>query len=124
MEILPVVTETLPLSDPETEIIKKGRGRPKKEKIESNDPPKKRGRPKKEINIVDIRERMKPGPKTNLTADKNYYTQHYSTHYKGVCMTCPSCKNPNINVSKIHRHLKSYKCLVATALNKHAVYSI
>ena len=87
-------------------------------------PLKKRGKPKKEIKVVEIREKMKPGPKTNLTADKNYDTQYYSTHYKGVCMTCPSCKNPSINVSKIHRHLKSYKCLVDTALNKHAVYSI
>ena len=117
MEILP---------EPEIEVIKKGRGRPRKEKIETEttNPPKKRGRPKKEINITEIREKMKPGPKTNLTTDKAYYTKYYSTHYKGVCMTCPSCKNPNINVSKIHRHLKSYKCLVDTALNRHAVYSI
>ena len=47
MEILPEVTEIPPLSDPETEIIKKGRGRPKKEKIESNDPPKKKRQTKK-----------------------------------------------------------------------------
>ena len=80
---------------------------------------KKRGRPRKEINLLEIREKMKPGPKTSLTADKNYYTQYYNTHYKGVCMTCPSCKNPNINVSKIHRHLRSYKCLIATTLNKY-----
>ena len=124
METLPEVTEAPPLPESETEVIKKGRGRPRKEKIETNEPPKKRGRPKKEINITEIRAKMKPGPKTSLTADKDYYTKYYSTHYKGVCMTCPSCKNPNINVSKIHRHLKSYKCLVDTALNKYAVYGI
>ena len=110
MEILP---------EAEIEAIKRGRGRPKKEKIETNEPPKKRGRPRKEINLLEIREKMKPGPKTSLTADKTYYTQYYNTHYKGVCMTCPSCKNPNINVSKIHRHLRSYKCLIATTLNKY-----
>ena len=115
MEILP---------ETETEVIKKGRGRPRKEKIETNEPPKKRGRPKKQINIIEIREKMKPGPETSLTSEKNYYTQYYSSHYKGVCMTCPSCKNPNINVSKIHRHLKSYKCLVDTTLNKYGVYGI
>ena len=118
METLPEVTEAPPLPESETEVVKKGRGRPRKEKIETEttEPPKKRGTPK--------REKMKPGPKTSLTADKDYYTKYYSTHYKGVCMTCPSCKNPNINVSKIHRHLKSYKCLVDTALNKYAVYGI
>ena len=115
MEIVP---------EPEIEVIKRGRGRPKKEKIETNEPPKKRGRPKKEINITEIRAKMKPGPKTSLTADKDYYTKYYSTHYKGVCMTCPSCKNPNINVSKIRRHLRSDKRLVDTALNKYAVYGI
>ena len=117
MEILP---------EPETEVVKKGRGRPRKEKIETEitEPPKKRGRPKKEINILEIRSKMKPGPKTSLTTDKAYYTQYYTKHYKGVCMTCPSCKNPNINVNKIHRHMRTYKCLVDTTLNKYSVYSI
>ena len=117
MEILP---------EPVTEVIKKGRGRPRKEKIETEttEPLKKRGRPKKEINISEIREKMKPGPKTSLTTDKAYYTQYYTKHYKGVCMTCPSCKNPNINVNKIHRHMRTYKCLVDTTLNKYGVYGI
>ena len=115
MEILP---------ETNTEIIKKGRGRPRKEKVESNEPPKKRGRPKKEIIISEIREKMKPGPKTNLTEDKAYYRNYYATHYKGVCMTCPSCRNPNINVNKIHRHMRTYRCLLDTALNKYGVYGI
>ena len=112
MEILP---------EPEIEVIKRGRRRPKKEKVESEPDVslKKKGRHRKEINLLEIREKMKPGPKTSLTADKTYYTQYYNTHHKGVCMTRPSCKNPNINVSKIHRHLRSYKCLIATTLNEY-----
>ena len=126
MEVLP---ETV------TEVVKKGRGRPRKEKIETEptETPKKRGRPKTEINISEIREKMelqnqiniseimeKIKPKTNLTADKNYYTQWYSNHYKGVCMTCPSCMNPNINVAKIHRHVRTYKCLRDTMLKTYS----
>ena len=117
MEILP---------EPEIEVIKKGRGRPRKEKIETEttEPPKKRGRPKMEIIISEKREKMKPGPKTSLTSDKAYYTKYYSEHYKSVCMTCPSCKNPNINVTKIRRHMRSHKCLLDTTLNKYNVYGI
>ena len=115
MEILP---------ETNTEIIKKGRGRPRKEKVESNEPPKKRGRPKKEIIISEIREKMKPGTKTNLTEDKAYYRNYYATHYKGVCMTCPSCRNPNINVNKVHRHMRTYRRLVDTALNKYGAFGI
>ena len=83
MEVLP---ETV------TEVVKKGRGRPRKEKIETEltETPKKRGRPKKEINISEIREKMEfkkeiiiseimekmeRVTKTNLTADKNYHTK-------------------------------------------------
>ena len=117
MEVLP---ETV------TEVIKKGRGRPRKviAETESTDPPKKRGRLKKEIIIPETSEKMKRGPKTSLTSEKNYYTQWYSSHYKGVCMTCPSCKNPNINVSKIHRRMRTDKCLVDSTLNKYSVYGI
>ena len=111
MEVLPeTVTEAKeapPLPETVTEVIKRGRGRPKKE-----------------INVTEIREKMKRGPKTNLTADKNYFTQWYADHYKGKCMTCPSCKNPNINVAKIHRHMRSPKCLKDTTLNKYSVYGI
>ena len=116
MEILP---------EPETEVVKKSRGRPRKA-IVLLEPTelKTRGRPKKEINITEVREKMKRGPKTSLTSDKAYYTQYYSDHYKGVCMTCPSCKNPNVNVAKIHRHMRSLKCLNDTTLNKYSVYGI
>ena len=108
-----------------TEVVKKGRGRPRKaivllEPTEA----KKRGRPKKEIEITEVREKMKRGPKTNLTSEKNYYTQWYSSHYKGVCMTCPSCKNPNINVGKIHRHMRTDKRLNDMALSKYSVDGI
>jgi len=116
MEVLP---ETV------TEVVKKGRGRPRKAFV-LLDPTeaKKRGRPKKEFEITEVREKMKRGPKTNLTSEKNYYTQWYSSHYKGVCMTCPSCKNPNINVGKIHRHMRTDKRLNDTASNKYSVYGI
>ena len=50
MEILP---------EPNNEAIKRGRGRPKKEKLEAelHVPLRKRGRPKKEINLLEIREK-------------------------------------------------------------------
>ena len=141
MEVLPeTVTEAKeapPLPETVTEVVKKGRGRPRKEKIETEptETPRKRGRPKTEINISEIREKMElqkqiniskimekmeGEPKTNTTADKNYYTQWYSAHYKGVCMTCPSCKNPNVNVAKIHRHMRTIKCLRDTTFNKYS----
>ena len=121
MEILP---------EPVTKVIKRGRGRAKKEiniaeiRKKMQQMPKKETKPKKEINISETREIIKRGPKTNLTADRNYYNQWYSDHYKGVCMTCPSCKNPNVNVAKIHRHMRSLKCLKDTTLNKYSVYGI
>ena len=107
MEALPETVTQATQTETVTEVIKRGRGRPKKE-----------------INISEIREKMKRGPKTNLTADKNYFTQWYADHYKGKCMTCPSCKNPDINVAKIHRHMRSPKCLIDTTLNKYSVYGI
>jgi hypothetical protein len=109
------------LSEPTNEAIKRGRGRPKKEKLEAelDVPLKKRGRPRKEINLLEIREKMKPGPKTNLTSDKTYYTNYYNTHYKGVCITCPSCNNPNVNVNKIHRHMRTHRCWLDTKLNSY-----
>ena len=107
MEVLPETVTQATQTETVTEVVKKARGRPKKE-----------------INVTEIREKMKRGPKTNLTADKNYFTQWYADHYKGKCMTCPSCKNPNINVAKIHRHMRSPKCLKDTTLNKYSVYGI
>jgi hypothetical protein len=42
-------------SQEEIVIEKRGRGRPRKEKLPTE--PKKKGRPRKEINIVEIREK-------------------------------------------------------------------
>ncbi len=91
------------------EPIKRGRGRPKKEKPPKV--PKKIGRPRKEINITEIREKMKPGPKTTKTQDPEYYNNYYRTHYKGMYTTCPACKNPHVSIDKVHRHMRSAKCL-------------
>jgi hypothetical protein len=90
------------------EIIKRGRGRPKKEKVPTE--PKKIGRPRKEIIITEIREKIKPGPKTSKTTDPEYYNNYYREHYKGVYTTCPSCKNPHVSIDKVHRHMRSMKC--------------
>ena len=96
-------------SQEEIVIEKRGRGRPRKEKLPTE--PKKKGRPRKEIDIVEIREKMKPGPKSSLTQDPEYYNNYYKTNYKGVYTTCPACKNPHVSVDKVHRHMKSTKCL-------------
>ena len=98
--------------DEETTTLKRGRGRPKKEKpiIDEPIPSKPRGRPKKVIDIVEVREKLKKGPKTSLTKDPEYYNNYYREHYKGVYTTCPACKNPRVCVDKVHRHIKTRKC--------------
>ena len=92
-----------------TQTIARGRGRPRKEKPPAE--PKKIGRPRKEINIVEIREKMKPGPKTSKTQDPEYFNNYYRAHYKGVYTTCPACKNPHVSADQVRRHMRSMKCL-------------
>jgi hypothetical protein len=101
--------------------VKRGRGRPRKEKIVSDEPtqPKKRGRPKKPIIVSEIRQKQKPGPKTDMTKQDGYYKQFYREHYQGVFVTCPMCGNPNVNASKVHRHIKTSKCTQDDLSNKY-----
>ena len=94
-----------------TQTIARGRGRPRKEKPPAE--PKKIGRPRKEINITEIREKMKPGPKTSKTQDPEYFNNYYRAHYKGVYTTCPACNDPRVRVDKIQRHINTLKCLKA-----------
>ena len=100
--------------NPQEETItqKRGRGRPKKEKLVSDEAVivKPRGRPRKIIDVSEIREKLKRGPKTSLTQDPEYYNNYYREHYKGMHTTCPACKNPNVSVDKVQRHIKTRKC--------------
>ena len=65
-------------------LVKKPRGRTRKERVISDEPtePKKRGRPKKVIDVQEIREKQKPGPKTMLSFVQGYFTQYYKIGIK------------------------------------------
>ena len=69
-----------------------------------------RGRPKKEPKEPEIKIPQKPGPKTNASLLPGYHKQYYDKHYKGIRNTCPCCYNPNVAVDKMTRHMKSNKC--------------
>ena len=109
----------------QAEEVKRGRGRPRKERIISDVPtePKKRGRPRKVINVQEIREKQKPGPKTALSSAQDYFTKYYQENYQGVYVTCPVCSNPNVGVNKINRHVKTRKCMLDDLCNKYHAYS-
>jgi ssDNA-specific exonuclease RecJ len=109
-------------------VLKRGRGRPRKEVVEElPKEPKKRGRPAK-VKDDEPKEPKKRGrpakekilpppkpPRIYKTHDpnyiKNYYQEkdYYRKHY-AVLMTCPSCKIRLVQ-QKIARHLKqNQKC--------------
>ena len=94
----------------ETVTQKRGRGRPRKEMIDVAVIAKPRGRPRKIIDVLEIRDKLKRGPKTSLTQDPEYYNNYYREHYKGMYTTCPACKNPHVSVDKVHRHIRTRKC--------------
>ena len=94
----------------ETVTQKRGRGRPRKEIIDVAVIAKPRGRPRKIIDVLEIRDKLKRGPKTSLTQDPEYYNNYYKEHYKGMYTTCPACKNPHVSVDKVHRHIRTRKC--------------
>jgi hypothetical protein len=87
--------EEVKLNTDDEVIIKRSRGRPKKE-------------PKEPENQKYLQKR--PGPKTNASLQPGYHKQYYDKHYKGIRNTCPCCYNPNIAVDKMTRHMKSNKC--------------
>ena len=108
--------EEIPVS-----IEKRPRGRPRKERVVSDEltEPKKRGRPKKVIEVQEIKEKQKPGPKTMLSFVQGYFTQYYKDKYQGVYVTCPVCGNPNVGANKVHRHIKTGKCMLDDLCNKY-----
>jgi hypothetical protein len=105
----------------QVEQVKRGRGRPKKEKVISDEPveKKKRGRPKKIVDVVEIKEKQKPGPKGDASYQPGYFTQFYKEKYQGVYVCCPVCNNPNVSVVKIHRHVKTRKCMLDDLCKKY-----
>ena len=83
-----IITDTIVLAIPDdmpdaVDIVKRGRGRPKK--IVEDKIPKKRGRPF--INPLCTYK------------DKEYYAQYYRDHFQGVKAVCPVCNNPEIKNS-------------------------
>ena len=95
--------------------IKRGRGRPKKEKIEIVKEPKKRG-PKPDFTkykerISEITEPQKRGPKTCASKYKEYYAQYYRDHYSKIYLNCPNCFKL-IQKSRICRHMRTSSCMV------------
>lgn len=114
-------TLTLEEATSETQDIKRGRGRPKKERHVSAEQTeaKKRGRPKKVIDVQEIKEKRKPGPKTMLSLAQGYFTQYYKDRYQGIYVTCPVCSNPKVGANKVHRHIKTRKCMLDDLCNKY-----
>ena len=105
-------------------IVKRPRGRPRKAVVETEpQEPKKRGRPRT-LPVREPVEKMKTGPKTNISRDKAYFTNYYKEHYHGVKVSCKFCNNPNIPVDKQLRHARSRKCTIDELLGKYKVLEI
>ena len=95
------ITDTIVLAIPDdmpdaVDIIKRGRGRPKNEKIVEEKILMKRGR--KIINPLCT------------SKDKEYYAQYYRDHYQGVKVICSVCGNPEIKKQILLAHVRTNKC--------------
>ena len=105
-------------------VVKRLRGRPRKAVVETEpQEPKKRGRPRT-LPVREPVEKMKTGPKTNLSSDKAYFTNYYKEHYHGVKVACKFCHNPNIPVDKQLRHARSRKCMIDELFGKYKALAI
>jgi hypothetical protein len=67
----------------------------------------------------EFKEKQKPGPKTMLSFVQGYFTQYYKDKYQGIYVTCPVCGNPNVGANKVHRHIKTRKCMLDDLRNKY-----
>ena len=100
-------------------IVKRPRGRPRKAVVDTEpQEPKKRGRPRT-LPVREPIEKMKTGPKTNISRDKAYFTNYYKEHYHGVKVACKFCNNPNIPVDKQLRLAGSRKCMIDELFGKY-----
>ena len=100
-------------------VVKRPRGRPRKAVVETEPhEPKKRGRPRT-LAVREPVEKMKTGPKTNISRDKAYFTNYYKEHYHGVKVACKFCHNPAIPVDKKLRHARRRKCMIDELLGKY-----
>ena len=95
-------------------VVKKGRGRPKKDpKPESNEPKikKPKGRPR-------VENPCKPGcPK----GGREYFKAYYHSHCKGNIVNCPNC---NMATEKVNlaNHMRSQICAkVAMCISTQAI---
>ena len=92
------------------EVVKRGRGRPKKEpKPPSEEPSNKkpRGRP-------TVENACKPGcPK----AGRQYFKDYYKNHSAGNIINCPSC-NALTEKFNLRNHLNSKRCAKYSIFNK------
>ena len=116
-------TEVEVVEAPEV-VVKRPSGRPRKAAVETEPKePKKRGRPRT-LAVREPVEKMKTGPKTNLSSDKAYFANYYKEHYHGVKVSCKFCNNPNIPVDKQLRHARSRKCMVDELFGKYKTLGI
>ena len=105
-------------------VVQRPRGRPRKAVVETEpQEPKKRGRPRT-LPVREPVEKMKTGPKTNISRDKAYFTNYYKEHYHGVKVACKFCHNPDIPVDKQIRHARSRKCMIDELFGKYKVPEI
>ena len=105
-------------------VVKRPRGRPRKAVVETEPKePKKKGRPRT-LPVREPMEKMKTGPKTNLSSDKAYFANYYKEHYHGVKVACKFCNNPDIPVDKQLRHARSRKCMIDELFGKYKATDI
>jgi len=84
------------------------------EKINTDDDlviKKSRGRPKKEPKEVTPKIPQKPGPKTDASKHKEYYAEYYRNHYSNIYLNCPNCFKL-VQKNKICRHMRTDRCMV------------
>ena len=79
-------------------------------KVETEVPKRGRGRPKTKVEDEGPKEIKKRGPKTDASKHKEYYAQYYRDNYQNIFIPCPNCNKP-VQKCKLTRHMKGRACL-------------
>ena len=72
--------------------------------------PKKRGRPRTKPINDEPKVRGKPGPKTDASKHKEYFSKYYRENYMNNFVSCPNCFKPGVQKCKLPRHMRTERC--------------